>query len=337
METLPARFYRDPDIAAREREAVFGSSWQLVTHLDRLREPGQALATTLAGWPLLLVRGDDGVLRAFHNACRHRAGPLLWDGEATRCQTLRCRYHGWQYGLDGRLLRTPDFGGDAGADGLFPVTVDTWRSLVFVHIGEPAAPLASALAPFAEAAVAAPFEAFQFDRIVTHDLDCDWKTYVENYLEGYHIPYMHPRLAREVEVKQYAVTVGEGFVTHDVPAKGDEGVYQGFWAWLWPNVAFNVYKQGMNLERILPMGPGRTRIEYTFLFRADADADERERTCAMSALVTGEDKKIVEAVQRNLDAGVYQTGRLSPKHEAGVAAFQGRIRHAVEGGSGGAR
>lgn len=314
LETLPATVYVSPPEA--ERAAIFGSTWQLVTHSSRVSSPGSTLTTTLVGWPILLVRGDDGQLRAFHNVCRHRAAPLVWDGETPQCKHLVCPYHGWTYGLDGRLLRTPDFGGDPGAVGLFPIATAEVQGLIFVFLGATPAALPD-LSPLAGVDI----EAFHFDRMVWHPLACDWKTYAENYLEGHHIPYLHPELAREVNVASYRVRVGPSWVSHEADVQGD-GANGGRWVWLWPNVAINVYRAGMNLERVLPDGPGRCVVEYTYLFAAGTSQADRDEAVAMSHRVTLEDRRMVEAVQRNFAAGVYQTGSLSPKHERGVEAFQ---------------
>lgn len=322
METLPARCYTDPETWAHERTRIFAASWQVLTHEDRLRAPGETLATTLAGWPLLLVRGEDGVLRGFHNVCRHRAGPLCWDGTTERNTTLQCRYHGWTYGLDGALLRAPGFGGAPGATQLIPFAVRVWRGLVFACLAEDPPPLDETLRALEAAGLG--FEGYTFDRVVLHPLACDWKTYVENYLEGYHISMVHPALAEEVDVAAYRVRVDRPLVIHEVPSRDPTTPTQGFWAWMWPNLALNLYRGGMNLERVLPDGAGRCNIEYTYLFRhpAEPDAPSPERTIATSALLTAEDRHIVEAVQRNLAAGVYRTGTLSPRHEGGIAAFQ---------------
>ena len=314
LETLPADAYVSPPDA--ERSTIFAGTWQLITHSSRLIGPGSTLATTLAGWPLLLVRGEDGALRTFHNVCRHRASPLVWDGESPTCKRLICPYHGWTYGLDGRLLRAPDFGGDPGADSLFPIHTAEQRGLAFVFLGANPAPL-----PDLSAFDGLPTDTFRFDRLVRHELACDWKTYAENYLEGHHIPYLHPALAREVNVASYRVRVGNGWVAHAAEVQG-EGANGGCWVWLWPNAAVNVYRAGMNLERVLPAGTGRCIVEYTYLFAEGTPQAERDASVEMSHRVTQEDRRMVEAVQGNLAAGVYRTGSLSPKHERGVEAFQ---------------
>jgi len=332
--TLPAAWYVEPAVFARERERLFAKEWLLFGCEAQLEAPGDALAQAIAGWPLFAVRAPDGALRAFHNVCRHRAGPLVLEGRE-RCRVLRCKYHGWVYDFDGRLRAAPDFGEAEGFDpdaiALAPVQVASWRGFVFVNLDPGAPPLEEALAPFARAAAGVPLEAARFAGSESHELRCNWKTYVENYLEGYHVPYLHPALHREIDAKAYRVDVGDGFALHHAPPRPRvaDPVYEGFWAWLAPNAAFNVYAAGMSVERMVPTGPETLRLEYLFFFRDDADEAAREAARAMCRRVTAEDQAICEAVQRNLRAGVYRAGRLSPRHENAVFAFQERVRAAL--------
>ena len=336
-ETLPASLYRDPEVFEAERREIFGRGWILVAHEDELEEPGDAVAESLAGWPIFVRRGRDGVLRGFHDVCRHRAGPLVGGpgstaGSPCRVPRLRCRYHGWVYDEEGRLERTPDFGEpedfDPAAFALAPVRVASWSRFVFVCLDPSAPPLETALGRLPALAEGQGLERYRLHGRRSHVLRCNWKTYVENYLEGYHIPYIHPRLHQEIDVKGYAVEAAESVVTHHAPSRARvrEPVYDGLWAWLYPNVAFNVYGEGLSVERMLPVGPGEMRIEYLFLFAEGADP---EAALAMCEEVTEEDRLICEAVQRNLEAGVYHRGRLSPRHEAGVFYFQSRVRDAL--------
>jgi choline monooxygenase len=337
-ETLPASWYHDPVVFEAERRHLFARSWLLLGHESELQGPGATLAECLAGWPVFVVRGRDGRLRAFHNVCRHRAGPLVWDG-ASRAAVLRCRYHGWVYDLEGRLERTPGFGEAEDFDRerfpLFPLRVEAWRGFVFLNLDAAAPPLAEGLGRLPREAEGLRFERWGLHGRVAHELRCNWKTYVENYLEGYHLPYLHPALHREVDLKGYRVEAAERCVTHHAPLRpGMAGpVYEGLWAWLAPNLAFNVYGRGMSVERMLPLGPGRMRVEYLFFFAEEADAAEREAVLAMSRRVTGEDARICEAVQRNLEGGVYARGRLSPRHENGVFYFQQLLRDALGPGA----
>ena len=336
MSTLPARWYHDSEVYERERVAVFGREWLVIGRASQLQAPGDYLAADLSGWSLLVVAGHDGELRAFHNVCRHRAGPLV-DVGAGRCRTLVCRYHGWSYELDGRLKRARDFGDDdlpMDELGLLPVQVGIWRGLVFVNLDHAAAPLLDALGSFVAECDPFPMEELQFSHQLVHDVDANWKTYADNYMEGYHIPLVHPRLNKEVDAKRYRVDVGDHYCSHSAPAR-DGSLTAGKWLWRYPNLAINLYPDGMNVERFLPLGPRRTRIVYDYFFRdisptAQAENDEVVR---LSIEVLEEDRAICEAVQRNLESGVYDAGRLSPRHENGVAYLQSLIREAMGGGT----
>jgi choline monooxygenase len=335
--TLPASWYRDPAVWERERRAIVAKEWLMFGRAAELPEPGSYLAGEIAGWPVFVIRDREGHLRGFHNVCRHRAGPIVWDGQG-RCDVLRCKYHGWVYDHEGNLRRTPEFGDAADFDkakfGLFPVQVGVWRGLVFVNLDPGAPALESVMAPITGETAPWPIEEFRFHSEVVHDIDCNWKTYVDNYSEGYHVRDVHPGLDREIETKQYEVIPkGSGagaYAVHRVPPR-DGASYSGLWLWRWPNLALNVYSTGMNIERMVPLGPDRTRLVYNFFFRDTSPAAEEaiRAALAISAEVTLEDRKICEAVQRNLDAGLYDTGRISPRHENGVWFFHQQVRAAL--------
>jgi len=334
IPTLPARWYDDPTIFARERAAIFDQTWLLAGHVTTLPSPTGAQALRVGGRSILLVRRADGTLGAFHNVCRHRAAPLLWEGSSQRCATLQCRYHGWRYDLDGTLRSTSGFGETFSPDdwGLLEVHLRQWRGLLFVcflPIQTPPPPLSEAISGLQTVAAELPLESMVAFDTRSHTLRCNWKTYVENYLEGYHIPWLHPTLSAEISMRDYRVTVTGRTALHVVPTKAG-AISQGMWAWQWPNVALNVYGTGMSIERMNPVSPVEMEIHYTYLSTADSTPAEREQSVAMSEQVTAEDVQICEAVAANLSAGTYQTGRLSPRHEGGVAAFQDWVRQALD-------
>lgn len=329
--TLPASWYQSTaaEQHERERRAIFGREWLVAGADHHLAEPGRFRALELCGWPLLLVVGKDGVLRGFHNVCRHRAGPLADDGEGA-CAALSCAYHGWTYDLEGRLRRARDFGDaadfDPGDHGLLPVRAERWAGLVWVNVDPAAPPLTEALGGLPAACEPFAVERFAFREDRSVELACNWKTYADNYLEGYHIPFVHPELNREVDAGRYRVDVEDGYCRHSVPTR-DGAVNSGTWLWRFPNIALNLYGDGMNVERFVPLGPGRTRIDYTYFFAPTSSA-RVDDTVAMSTVTLEQDARICEAVQRNLDAGAYDTGRLSPRHEGGVFHFHERVRAA---------
>ena len=334
--TLPASWYVDPEVLARERRAVFGNEWLFAGHGSRLVAPGDYLAVDIAGWSLVVVVDDDGELRGHYNVCRHRAGPLVDEG-CGRVQSLVCRYHGWAYGLDGRLRSARDFGTGVGGfdptDVVLPsIEVAAWRGLVFVNLaldGE-VPPLLDALGTFVDECAPYPMEDLVLVHEATHELRCNWKAYADNYLEGYHIPLVHPGLNKEIDAKRYVVDVDERYrwARHSAPTRNG-AVNRGRWLWRWPNLALNLYPDGMNVERYDPLAPARTRLRYSYSFRDPDDHRTNDEVIRVSAEITAEDVAICEQVQRNLDSGAYDVGWLSPKHEAGLASFQCWVRDAV--------
>lgn len=328
---LPASWYGDAGVHERERLAVWAREWMVFAPSARLSAPGRFVASTIAGWPIFVVVAPDGALRGFHNVCAHRAGPIVPDGHGS-AGNLVCRYHGWAYDWDGSLRSPRDFGDEpppAGL-GLPPIRVERWRNLIWVCL-DPGAPLLSeALGGFADQCAEFPMEEFQFTHEQTRVLACNWKTYADNYLEGYHIPIVHPELSREIDLRRYSVEVfaDDGYCLHSAPAR-DGAVNAGRWLFRYPNLALNVYADGMNVERILPDGPHRTRVVYEYFFR-DPDDPANEEAVKISGVTLDQDQAICEAVQRNLDAGIYQSGPLSVKHEGALAWFQARLREAVE-------
>jgi choline monooxygenase len=333
--TLPASAYHDPTVYEHERRAVFGHEWQLAGFRHHLRGPGDYVSQDVAGAQIFVIVKPDGALRAFHNVCRHRAGPLV-SGATGTCTNLVCQYHGWSYDFDGTLLKARDFGDASGFEpleyGLLPVQVDEWRGLVFVHLdaGADVTPLAAALGPLFAECTELPIESLTYSHRAEHELGCNWKTYVDNYSEGYHIPLVHPELNRDLSAKQYRVHVHDHYCLHTAPAR-DGAIYAGKWLWRYPNLALNLYPDGMTVERIVPTGPRSTRIVYDYLFAdvsPDAAAANAEKV-RISADVLDEDRRICEVVQHNLESGVYDTGRLSPRHENGVFAFQQWVRDSL--------
>jgi phenylpropionate dioxygenase-like ring-hydroxylating dioxygenase large terminal subunit len=201
---------------------------------------------------------------------------------------------------------------------------------VFVNLDRSAPPLADDLGPLFAECEGLPVDELEYSHRVDHDLAANWKTYTDNYSEGYHIPLVHPGLNREVIAKQYRVDVHDRYCVHSAPAR-DGAVYAGTWLWRYPNLALNLYPDGMTVERFVPLGPRSTRIVYDYFFEdvsEEASAANAEKVRA-SAAVVDEDRRICEAVQRNLEAGVYDTGRLSPRHENGVFAFQQWVRESL--------
>jgi choline monooxygenase len=207
--TMPARWYTDPRFLEAEKDKVFWRTWQPVGRVDMVERPGDFFTCEVTGERLVVTRGQDNKLRGFYNVCAHRAGPVAV-GKGNR-KSLQCRYHGWTYALDGRLLSAPEFDGvndwDKNAVCLQQVKVEAWGPFVFVNLDPEAEPLMDIYGPIGEEIRRKGFKIDHMRAMERRDyyIECNWKVYVDNYLEGYHVPIAHPGLFRELDYDQYRV------------------------------------------------------------------------------------------------------------------------------------
>ena len=328
--TLPSRYYFDDAVLAAEHRNVFGRTWQLAGHAAQVAEAGQYFTTTIADEPVIVVRAGDGMLRAMSNVCRHRAGPSA-KGEGRR-PVLQCGYHGWTYALDGSLRTTPEFEGAADFDRascrLPQFQAAIWNELVFVNLDGGAESLSDFLGELLTDMPAHDYSGFRLAHRKTWELECNWKVYVDNYLEGYHIPIVHPGLFRELDYPNYRTETKRRHSIQFAPTKRaerirtSEGDDQVRYFWLFPNLMLNVYPDNFSTNLIVPLGPNRTATIFDWYFK-DPDASRQEigETVAFSDEIQIEDIDICEAVQRGLRSSTYDTGRYSPQRENGVHHF----------------
>lgn len=328
--TLSSAFYTDSGVFDREMRRLFARTWQLAGHASQVRDAGAFFTTTVGFEPVVVVRGGDGVLRAMSNVCRHRAGPIA-RGEGKR-PVLQCGYHGWTYDLSGRLRTTPEFDGAAGferdACRLPQFGVDTWNDLVFVNIDAAAEPLTSFLGELVTDMPKHDYSGFRLARRKSWELDCNWKVYVDNYLEGYHIPMVHPGLFRELDYPNYRTETKKNYSIQYAPTRNPErirtadGDDQVRYFWIFPNLMLNVYPDNFSTNLILPLGPERTVTLFDWYFDdPQAKQAQVDETVAFSDEIQLEDVEICEAVQRGLRSDAYDTGRYSPQRENGVHHF----------------
>jgi choline monooxygenase len=264
------------------------------------------------------------------NVCRHRAGPVA-HGEGKR-PVLQCGYHGWTYHLDGRLARTPEFEAVEDFDrqrcALPQFQVDEWNELVFVNLDPGAEPLREFLGELLRDMPPHDYAGFRLAKRKVWELNCNWKVYVDNYLEGYHIPVVHPGLFRELDYPNYRTETRKNYSIQIAPTKRPDrirtfgGDDQVRYFWIFPNLMLNVYPDNFSTNLIVPIGPDRTATLFDWYF-ADPDAAAREidDTVAFSDEIQVEDIGICEAVQRGLRSATYDRGPFSPQRENGVHHF----------------
>ncbi len=334
--TIPAEWYTDPAMLARERDAVFGCTWQAVGQAASVAAPGSYLACEVAGEPVMVARDKDGTLRAQSNVCRHR-GAVLTEG-CGQASVIRCPYHAWTYGLDGRLLGVPEFEGvenwDRSAVRLPQFRVETWGPFVFVNLDGTAPALGEVLGAIPEevAAIGCPVDALRYSRRRDYIIECNWKVYIDNYLEGYHLPAAHPSLFRELDYSRYRVDTFRYYSSQIAPIRERtegrrrydfrDSSNRALYYWIFPNFMLNVYPDNLSSNIILPLGPDRTLTIFEWFAYSGEVA---EATIEFSDEIQQEDIRICESVQKGLQSRHYRQGRYSVKRENGVHHFHGLL------------
>jgi choline monooxygenase len=335
--TIPASWYTDPRIAQLELQNVFSRAWQAVGRTEQVEKPGQYVTASVAGEPVVAVRGSDGKLRAFYNVCRHHAMTVM-NEPCGHAQHMRCPYHGWTYNLEGELRGMTEFEGvcnfDRAQNGLVPIRVETWENFVFVNLDPHAASLPEFLGALVDLAKPLGFGGLQFVERRSYTLNCNWKVYVDNFLDGgYHVPHMHKGLNSVLDYTNYTIENVDRCCVQSSPVavdksseasaaatrKGDRAYY----FWQYPNFMLNWYQGYLDTNLVLPLGVDRCEVIFDFYF-----GDTREsqmpyirESMGVSERVQQEDIIICAGVQRGLSSRAYQSGRLSVRREAGEHLF----------------
>ena len=332
--TLPSRFYTD-DSSFTDIISGFGKCWHFAAHESQLAEnnvlPLEHMES-LIGESMLLTRDD--AIRCLSNVCTHRG--MLVATESCSTSTLRCSYHGRTFGLDGCFRNMPEFeevgGFPSPSDDLASFDLKRWKGLLFV--GNSPRRFTDCLEELEARIGWMPIELFEHDlsRHRSYDIDANWALYVDNYLEGFHIPYVHEDLHEELDYGSYKTELFEGGVLQVGIASGDESCFDlpesspdygqsiaAYYYWLYPGLMLNFYPWGLSVNLVIPLSVNRTRIVYHgFVWDrsklgsgAGADLDK----------VESEDQDIVEATHRGVRSGAYDRGRYSPTRETGVHHF----------------
>jgi len=348
--TIDKRFYLDHDVWRLALQRVFARSWQWIGDLHDVAAPlALSPRVQLPGSldePLLLARDAAGTLRCLSNVCTHR-GKLIVDAAGpAEAQGLRCGYHGRRFDLAGRAWFMPGFDGVAGfpceADHLREVPFAAWRGLGFAAL-DPMAPLAEVVAEMDARLPWLALERWQPDasRARSFEFDAHWALYVENYLEGLHIPFLHPGLTQTLDLDGYRYEQGRWCNLQLARARPDEPAFEppatspehgqriaAYYWWVFPNLMLNFYPWGLSLNQVLPLGPAKTRVVFAS-YVADRSLLGRGAGGALDP-VEMEDEAAVLSVQRGIRSRFYAGGRYSPQHERGVHQFHRLLAQALQ-------
>jgi choline monooxygenase len=363
-EGLPGHYY-GAEFYKIEQRRLFPSTWAAIAVGAQIPNPGDVLPVDLAGWPLLLVRQNDGEVSAFHNICRHRAIRLI----AKPCgnqKSLRCSWHSWRYGLDGKLLATPEIGGarmgeasgfDKAELGLKPIRVGRWLDFIFVNIDGAAPPFDAHIAPLDALLSGYDFSDIRRADAFEDSYNGNWKIVTESGIEDYHLPFGHPQLNAHLlrnstpfivhPVYTALATDLTGFPAEaeqrawnarlpDLPRRDESGPRMLYAINVFPTGSILLAADHVMLGIHLPEGPERTRVDINIYAHGDAAtsadyADARQGTLDMWTEVLPQDAAFIEGVQATIhvrDAAGIKT-RFSPYWEAGVRSFQKMVLDAV--------
>jgi phenylpropionate dioxygenase-like ring-hydroxylating dioxygenase large terminal subunit len=335
--TIPAAWYTDERVAALECENVLARTWQAVGRMHQVEKPGQYITASVAGEPIVVVRGSDAKLRAFYNVCRHHAMTVM-NETCGHAPHLRCPYHGWTYNLEGELRGMTEFEGvqdfDRAKNGLVPVLVETWEKFLFVNLDLQASPLRDFLGELVERARPLRFSELKFVERRSYTLDCNWKVYVDNFLDGgYHVPHMHKGLNSVLDYTNYTIEnldrccVQSSPVAVDSQSEANAATTRkgnrAYYFWQYPNFMLNWYEGYLDTNLVIPLGVSRCEVIFDFYF-CDTSAKQMpyiRQSIEVSERVQQEDIVICNSVQRGLGSRAYQAGRLSVRREAGEHLF----------------
>lgn len=335
---LPGHLYHGVEAHAFDAVRILRRSWQLLGLVSQVRDPGDHLVAEIGGVPVLVVRDEHGELRGFENICRHRAGPLA-TCSGRGAKALRCRYHGWTYTLSGQLRAATEMADVRDFNmqeiRLNPIPVAVARGLVFAAI-EPEISLEDLLKGTEKKLGNRDFSDYEFERRQSFPVACNWKLYVENYLEGYHVPHVHPALNALLDYRSY-VTEAEHW--HSLQWSPMESAASGnfygegdaLYYCLWPNTMLNILPNRLQTNRVVATSPDTCVVEFDYYYPRDDRPEERLRRDTdqqFSEVVQAEDAEICAQVQRALSSGRYVPGRINPKRENAVFHYQELIRNA---------
>ncbi len=340
-ETIPSAWYTHPEMADIEKEIVFGMEWQLAGHISEIPCPGDSLCKSIADNPILILRDKQDQIRAFYNVCKHRGGPVTVKKGTTT--VLQCQYHGWTYLTDGSLRGVPQWDRvdlfDKKDFGLTPVHCEVWQGLIFINLAEDPHPLSEVVEGIEDRIAPVTLNKFQFHKKVSYNINCNWKVYVDNYLEGYHIPIVHPELAKLLDYRNYTTEAEEYYSLQYSPFQnsGSDNLYKAedgkaFYYFIYPNFMLNILPGRLQTNVVIPVEENRCIVEFYYYYE-DFEKPGMQKIISddinYSETIQQEDIEICEAVQRGLHSTAYDKGRFSVERELGVYHFQSLLKQSL--------
>ena len=336
--TIPSKWYYENEFLDQEKREIFLKEWQLVGSHSQIKNPGDVLVAEIANNPIIVSRQKDNTLKGFYNVCQHRGGPLAY--ENCSLNKLQCKYHGWVYDLNGNLksargfkkseLKVEDYD-------LTPVNIAEWMGQVFVNLSSNPVDLGSQIDEIKTLVSPIDFSNYAFKFRESYEINCNWKVYMDNFLEGFHIPFVHPELNKVIDYKSYKTEIYDRFSLQWCPLDSELSPYgksptpeenKAFYFTIFPNIILNIAPGRLQTNIVEPKGSKSCVVHFDYHFD-NPEETNIEQDAEFSEIVQQEDILICESVQKGLESNGYDQGKFSPLHEQGVLHFQSLIRNSL--------
>ena len=336
-KTLSSDFYTETDIFEQSKETIFTNSWQLISHNSILNNTTQYPFSFLDGFinePLVITKQNNNV-KCYSNICTHRAHLICLD--KSNKASLRCRYHGRTFKLDGKMKSMPGFkevkNFPTNQDNLINIPTLLWQDFIFISLNE-----GINIKPVLDD-IGSRLQGYEFSKLTldkkqskSYIIDSHWALYCENYLEEFHIPFVHKGLSQDINLNNYETILLENGVLQTAISSNQKDAIKldsnatdsnknmyAYYYWIFPNLMLNFYAWGLSINIIEPLNTQKTRIKYmTFKF---PDINIPTSDGADVGTIELEDQEVVQSVQKGVNSRYYKNGRYSTKYETGVHHF----------------
>ncbi len=337
-KTAPSSWYTHPEFFSLEQESIFRHHWVYAGYLAQLKEVGDYFTGEFLSQPYIVVCNAPGKISAFYNVCRHHAACVAkGEGKASR---FVCPYHGWSYHLTGELKNAPNCEGlqdfSSTDYGLKPIPIEIWQGLIFLHFGQPQSSLVKDWVHLQGELERMQTSQLQFVARRRYQVQCNWKVFVDNYLDGgYHVPLLHRGLSGQLDLATYQNEIFAKYSLQTCRSRenkrsdwrddfaerlGSEALY----AYLYPNLMINRYGPIMDVNWVIPKSVDLTEVVFDYFFLQTTGEEAQsfiEKSLIASDRVQQEDIDICESVQKGLVSDAYHQGRYSPKYEEPMHHF----------------
>jgi choline monooxygenase len=336
--TIPSMWYYDKNFLDQEKKEIFLKEWQLIGSHSQVKNTGDVLVAEIANNPIIVSRQEDNTLKGFYNVCQHRGGPLVY--ENCSLSKLQCKYHGWVYDLNGNLKSARGFKNselNINDYNLTPVNVTEWMGQIFVNLSNDPADLCNQIDEIKTLISPIDFSNYTFKFRESYKINCNWKVYMDNFLEGFHIPFVHPELNKVIDYKSYKTEIYDRFSLQWCPLDSELSPYgksptpeenKAFYFTIFPNIILNIAPGRLQTNIIEPKDSKTCIVHFDYHFD-DPEKANIKQDAEFSEIVQQEDILICENVQKGLESNGYDQGKFSPLHEQGVLHFQSLVRNSL--------